>query len=55
MDPVFFGTYHGCQNCVSGHAEASDVPHHLAKMLLSILMSIQTEQFSAPYATSCTS
>lgn len=23
-----FGTYHECQNCISGHAEASDVPHH---------------------------
>lgn len=31
MEPVLFGTYHGCQFCLSGHSEASDVPHHPCK------------------------
>lgn len=31
LEPVLSGTYYGCQNCISGHADANDTTHHTCK------------------------
>lgn len=46
--------HHGCQSKLLVTPKRTTLPTTLAKMLLIILMSVQNEQFSAPWATWCT-